>query len=569
MSFDGIVVHALVHELKNRLIGGRITKIHQPYPADLLFQIRAGSTNYKLLISANLSFPRIYLTDETYTNPQEPPMFTMLLRKYIEGGIIQKIEQVALERIIHIDLQARDELGDLKTLRLVVEIMGRHSNIILMDAERNMILDGIHHVTPSISTYRQVLPGRPYVAPPAQEKLNPLETDRNTFYAALSFNEGKLAKQLVDRFQGISPLVAEEILYRAGLPTRENLWHAFHQLFQEIKDHQYAPNIVTGKKSYFSVIELTHIEGQKERFASVSECLQQYFQTKAADDLHRQTVQDLLRMLTTERNKNIKKLEKLKATIADAAKAEQFKVWGELITAYQFMIKQGDQVALLPNYYEENEPLLEIPLDPLLTPNENAQTYFKKYNKAKNSIKAVDEQMERTTAEIAYLDEIITQIELADPKSLEEIREELVEQGYLRDRKRARSEKKKKAATPQIERFISSEGYTIYVGKNHTQNDYLTKRLAKNSDTWLHTKDIPGSHVVIAGEGFGEQTLKEAAMLAAYYSKGRYSSSVPVDYTLIRHVHKPSGSKPGFVIYDNQKTLYVTPDEEIIKGLKN
>ncbi len=568
MSFDGVVVRALVHELAELLTGGRITKIHQPHEADLLMLVRSGGTNYRLLISANLSFPRIYLTDENFINPLEPPMFTMLLRKHIEGGIIQSIKQIELERVIHLEISSRDELGDQKTLLLIIEIMGRHSNIILVDKELQLILDGIHHVTPSISQYRQIMPGRSYIPPPDQAKANPLEIDQHGFMSVLSFEKEELDRQIVQHFQGISPLIAKEIVQRAKLPVQDHIWSVFQALIEEIKGHRYQPTIISNKKSLFSVIPLLSIEGKKVTFSSVSACLQSFYKTKAATDLIRQVAQDILRILNTERNKNKKKLEKLENTLSDALNLEQYKIWGELITSYQYQINKGDKVAQVHNYYDENEALIEIPLDPLLTPIENAQLYFKRYSKAKTSLSVVKEQIEKTKNEVRYLDDLITQIELADQRTLDEIREELIEQGYLRNRKKQRKGKKTKANQPQIESFQSSEGFTIYLGKNNLQNDYLTNRLARGNDTWLHTKDIPGSHVVISGENYGEKTLHEAAMLAAYFSKGRNSSSVPVDYTTIRHVRKPSGAKPGYVIYDHQKTLYVTPDEEWVLQLK-
>lgn len=568
MSLDGIVVRALVHEFGNLLIGGRISKIHQPHEADLLLLIRSGGTNYRLFISANLSFPRIYITNESFTNPMEPPMFTMLLRKHIEGGIIQSIKQIGLERVVHIEIASRDELGDQKTFVLIVEIMGRHSNIILVDQERQLILDGIHHVTPSISQYRQVMPGRPYIQPPDQDKVNPLEIDQNTFINLIDFDANELDRQLVQHFQGLSPLIAKEIVQSTEQPIQHHLWSTFYKMVEDLQQHRYVPMVITSKKSFFSVLPLHTVEGKKVSFNSVSECLQSFYQTKAATDLMRQVAQDLLRHLNTERNKNKKKLDKLEMTLTDAQKADYYKVWGELITSFQYQITKGDKIARLPNYYDENEQVIEVPLDPLLTPIENAQLYFKRYSKAKNSLAIVIDQLKKTKAEIHYLDEVITQIELADHRTLDEIREELREQGYIRNRNKQRKVKKSKESKPQVESYQSSDGFTIYVGKNNTQNDFLTNRLARPTDTWLHTKDIPGSHVIISGEHFGERTLHEAAMLAAYFSKGRNSSSVPVDYTLIRHVRKPNGAKPGYVIYDHQKTLYVTPDEEWILQLK-
>lgn len=566
MALDGIVIHALVHELSTALVGGRISKIHQPYATDIVLHVRSGGANYRLLISANHSHPRMYVTEESFTNPLEAPMFTMLLRKHIEGGIILAIKQIQLERIIHMDISSRDELGDLQTLTLVVELMGRHSNIILVNSEQKRILDGIHHVTPSISQYRQVMPGRAYIAPPEQGKLNPLNVDEQTFSDRIGDTTPNIEQLLVQHFQGISPLLAKEIAYRAHV-TNQDLWHVFSHFMQSVKEHHYEPTITTKQKSVFSITPMRHMEGKYDRFNSISACMQAFYQKKAAADLIRQTAQDLLRKLNTERSKNKKKLEKLEQTLSDAHKSNHYRIWGELLTSYQHQIARGDKETTVLNYYEETEQMITIPLDPMYTAIENAQMYFKRYNKAKNSIAVVEEQIEKTKQEINYLEALIAQIEMADQNALNEIREELMEQGYIRKRKKQQKAKKNTSTTPKLERYISSEGFPIYVGKNNTQNDYLTNRFARNTDTWLHTKDIPGSHVVISGEGFGEQTLHEAANIAAFFSKGRQSSSVAVDYTYIRHVRKPNGAKPGYVIYDHQKTLYVTPDEEQIERL--
>ncbi len=567
MSLDGIVVRALVHEIEEKIVGGRITKIHQPYNTDIVLLVRSGGMNYRLLISANHSYPRMYLTEEAFTNPIEAPMFTMLLRKHIEGGIILAVKQIELERIIHIDISSRDELGDLKTLTLVVELMGRHSNIILVNQEMGLILDGIHHVTPSISQYRQVMPGRPYVAPPDQAKHNPLSVDQQSFHALIKDTEHDLEQQIVQHFQGFSPLLAKEIAYRTKVEN-QTLWDTFSAFMNDVKEHRYEPIIISKQKSIYSIIPLHHIDGKMNPYNSISACLQSFYQRKAATDLIRQTAQDLLRKLNTEKNKNNKKLEKLDRTLSDAHQSNHYRLWGELLTSYQYQISKGDKIATVLNYYNEHEQYVDIPLDPMLTPIENAQVYFKRYNKAKSSITVVEEQIEKTKQEVQYLESLIAQIEMADQTTLNEIREELAEQGYIRNRKRQQKSKKTKTSAPKLEQYVSSEGYVIYVGKNNVQNEYLTNRFARNTDLWLHTKDIPGSHVVIFGDNVGEQTLHEAANLAAYFSKGRQSSSVAVDYTLIRHVRKPSGAKPGYVIYDHQKTLFVTPDEDAIDRLK-
>ncbi len=569
MSFDGVVTRAIVHEL-SKLVGGRISRIHQPHHTDIVLQVRAQGENVKLLVSANPTYPRIHLTTEEFVNPQEAPMFCMLLRKHCEGGVIESVEQVDLERIIHIDVKTRDELGDTSRKRIVVEIMGKHSNIILLDPASNTILDSALHVTMAISQHRQVLPGRPYVFPPSQNKQHPLETTKDAFTAALDWNGGRLDKQLVDTFSGMSPLLAKEIVHRAGLATRDALWDAFSTVMAAVKRHNYHPVVVeTPAKTYFSVVELTHLgDGRSTVYPTISSCLQSFYEVKALRDTVKQKVHDLIRIVTTERNKNEKKIEKLAQTLEDAKEAERFKLYGEFITAHMHQIKRGDTELVTVNWYDEAGGTITIPLDPLKTPSENLQAYYKRYNKAKNSLQVVQEQIAQAREEIAYLDGLLVQLDHASLKEAEEIREELVEQGYVRDRQK-RGTKKKKEVRPELEAYTSSEGVEILVGKNNKQNDFLTNKLASSSDTWLHTKDIPGSHVVIRARQFSEQTLYEAAVLAAYFSKAKQGSQVPVDYTLVKHVKKPSGAKPGFCIYDQQRTLYVTPDETVVHKLKS
>jgi predicted ribosome quality control (RQC) complex YloA/Tae2 family protein len=571
MSFDGVVTRAVAHEL-GKLAGGRISRIHQPHSSDIVLLVRAQGENQKLLLSANPTYPRIHLTAEEFTNPQEAPMFCMLLRKHCEGGQIESIEQVDMERIIHIDLRTRDELGDTVRKRIIVEIMGKHSNIILVDPQNNMILDSVHHVTPAISQYRQVLPGRTYLSPPQQGKLNPLEVAFEQFVTCLDWNGGKWDKQIVDRFSGISPLLAKEIVHRAGLLTREKLWTAFQSVMEPLKRHEYTPTIVdAGEKTYFSVTPLTHLEqqGKATVYPSVGACLQAYYEVKSMRDVVKQKVHDLIRIVMSEKNKNEKKIEKLEQTLSEASEAERYRLYGELITANMHHIKRGDSQLVAVNWYDENGATVTIPLDPLNTPSEHLQASYKRYNKAKNSIQAVEEQIARAREEIVYLEGLLVQLEHATLQEAEEIRDEMAEQGYVRNRQK-RQAKKKKDSRPEPDTYYSSEGITILVGKNNRQNDYLTNKLASASDTWLHTKDIPGSHVVIRAREFSPRTLEEAALLAAYFSKAKQGNKVPVDYTLVKHVKKPNGAKPGFCIYEQQRTLYVTPpDDDFVRRLRS
>lgn len=570
MALDGLVVHAIVHELQS-CVGSRIHKIYQPAAHDIVFHLRVQRSNKKLLLSAQPTYPRVHFTEEPFVNPAEAPMFCMLMRKHCENGIIESVKQVGMERIIHIDIQHRNELGDTGLKRIIIELMGRHSNLILLDPETDQIYGSVQHVTPAISSHRVVLPGTTYIAPPEQNKRNPLTASEHDIAKILSEQaelDSDYAKHIVAQFSGISPLVANEVVYRSEA-LQMSVATTFTQMLEHIRAHHYVPSIHHAQqKSYFSVFELTHIGGEQQRFDVISECLEAFYTHKAERDTVKQRVSDLLRFLQNEKNKNVRKLKKLNDTWRKAHAADRFKTLGELLTASLHEVKQGDVEIEVVNYYDPELSTETIALDPQLTPAQNAQRYFTKYRKAKNSLSIVKQQIEQTESEVLYIDSLLQQLDNASLNDIDEIREELVEQRYIRARSTKKSRKANKKSKPQLHYFQSSEGVPIYVGKNNTQNDYLTSRLAHANDTWLHTKDIPGSHVVIRGQSFGDATLNEAAMLAAYYSQAKHSSQVPVDYTLIRHVRKPNGAKPGYVIYDNQKTLFVTPDERLIKQLK-
>ena len=600
MALDGIVTRALAHELRI-IVGARIAKIHQPDEHTLVFQIRGAQAQGRLLLSANPTYPRVHWTTQTQTNPLEAPMFCMLMRKHCEGGVIEAIRQPGNERILSFDIRQRDELGDYALKTVIVELMGRHSNIILTDPSTGAVHDGIHHVTPAISSYRVVLPGSTYTPPPEQAKTDPFRVGSSAAFAeamAAAPEGAAPEKRLVAAFSGVSPLLAKEIAYRAfsaesavdaedvedvedvGSDRRaaasaahmvdndSSLWQAFRDMMERFRAHRYEPVIAEdgNGKTFFSVTPLTHLQGPATTFDAVSACMEAYYGDKAERDAVKQRAGDLYRFLQNEKAKNEKKLQKLQETLEEATDADKHRILGELITAYMHGISKGDTSAEVVDYYDENQRTVTIPLDPLLTPPENAQRYFRRYTKAKNSLAAVAEQIAVTREEIRYFDTLLQQLDSAALQDIEEIRDELVEQGYLRARGR-RGPKRKKPAKPALLCYTSSEGVPVFVGKNNAQNEYLTNRLAAPGDTWLHTKDIPGSHVVIRGADFGNATLEEAAMLAAHYSQARSSSLVPVDYTLIRHVRKPNGAKPGFVIYEQQKTLFVKPDEKRLKSL--
>jgi predicted ribosome quality control (RQC) complex YloA/Tae2 family protein len=569
MSFDGLFTRAITNELSQELKGGRINKIQQPFQNELLMVIRANGKNHRLLLSIHPTYARAQLTNETYENPNEPPMFCMLMRKHLEGFILEDIHQIELDRIIVFEVKGRNELGDLSYKQLIVEIMGRHSNIILVDKDRQMILDSIKHVSFAVNSHRAILPGQPYILPPKQDKVNPFGLTEEAVLKRLDFNAGKLDKQLVNSFAGISPLLAKEVLFQAGLANRTTLPNSFLNIMNRIEKHDYLPAITNsgGKESYY-LFPLESLNGESKTFDSLSEMLNRYYFGKAQRDRVKQQATDLLRFIINEKEKNEKKIGKLEATMTEAEKANEHQLYGELLTANLFAAKKGMKQIEVSNYYDENGASVLIPLDPQKSPSENAQKYFSKYQKAKNALDVVKNQIDLARDEVIYFDSLLQQVETASTKDIEEIREELIEGGYIRDRRKRQSKKSHSTAKPVFDTYVAKDGTEILVGKNNKQNDYLTNKLAARDDLWLHTKDIPGSHVVIRSKSPSEEIILEAAALAAYFSKARTSSSVPVDFTLVRHVKKPSGAKPGFVIYDHQQTVYVTPSEEIVLALK-
>ncbi|WP_042348986.1 Rqc2 family fibronectin-binding protein [Bacillus massiliigorillae] len=568
MAFDGLFTKAMCEEFTQTINGGRINKIHQPYQNEIIIIIRANGKNHKLLLSAHPSYSRAQLTNEAYENPQDPPMFCMLLRKHLEGAIIENIYQKEQDRIIIFDIKGRDEIGDISYKRLIVEIMGRHSNIILVNKETNMILDSIKHVSYAVNSYRAILPGQEYKFPPEQHKQNPLTATTEDILKALDFNAGKLDKQIVQAFAGISPLLAKEIIFQSKLPTQDQVVQAFNKVMTTFQQEAYSPCIMqSNNKEIFYCISLQHINGQTKSFNTLSEMLDRFYFGKAARDRIKQQAQDLERFIVNEKEKNEKKIIKLEKTLEESEKGEQFKLYGELLTANIYQLKQGMSEIEVINYYDEEGKTIEIPLNPQKSPSQNAQLYFTKYQKSKNAIEIVTVQIQLATEEANYFDALLQQLDSAEPKDIEEMREELQEGGYIKQRFK-KGAKKKKDTKPVLDEYVSSTGDTILVGKNNKQNEYLTNKLSSRDDLWFHTKDIPGSHVVIRNSAPTEQTILEAAMLAAYYSKAKSSSGVPVDYTQIRHVKKPRGSKPGFVTYDNQNTIYVTPDADEVLKLK-
>ncbi|MEH7110865.1 NFACT RNA binding domain-containing protein [Neobacillus niacini] len=568
MSFDGLFTKAIVAELASTLKGGRINKVHQPYKNEVILTIRANGVNQKLLFSAHPSYARVQLTNEAYENPSEPPMFCMLLRKHIEGYILEDVYQVENDRMIIFEIKGRNEIGDVSYKQLIIEIMGRHSNIVLVDKTRNIILDSVKHVSFAVNSHRAILPGQPYIYPPEQNKQNPFSAVEEDLLRKIDFNSGKLDRQIVEQFAGTSPLFAKEVIYQSGIANRTTVPKTFILMIQRIANGELKPSIMsTENKEVYYLFPLEHVNGEIKSFLTISEMLDRFYFGKAERDRVKQQGNDIERLIINEKEKNEKKIEKLEDTLKEAEKADQLQRFGELLTANLYAAKKGMHEIEVMDYYDENGGTVAITLDPRRTPSENAQKYFSKYQKAKNSVSIVIEQIEKAREEVIYFENLLQQVQSASPKDIQEIREELIEGGYIRSRQK-RNAKKMSNAKPILDHYLSSNGTEIIVGKNNKQNDYLTNKLAARDEIWLHTKDIPGSHVVIRSKEPIEETIHEAANLAAYYSKARNSSSVPVDFTKVRFVKKPNGAKPGFVIYDNQQTVYVTPDEEIVLKLK-
>lgn len=566
MSFDGVVTKAVTEELQDQLTNGRIVKIYQPTSTEILLTFRNKRKNHVLLISIHPTYSRLHLTEHEFTNPKEPPMFCMVLRKHLTSSTLEQIEQNELERMITFKLKARDEIGDLSYKYLMVELMGKHSNVILLDEDQNKVIDSLKHVPSFQNRHRTILPGSEYKLPPAQHKENPLSIDGDRFIKKIDFNSGKIDRQIVQAFTGISPLLSKEIVHRAYLGSEEAYKQAFLQVQNMIKQKQYTPTIYFDQKEIFHVVPITFIKTEnKQIFDTTNEMLDHFYSDKAERDRVKQQTKDLQRFLKNELKKNERKQLIHERTIKKSNKATTYQKYGELITAHMHLMKQGDNQIEVVDYYDPNQVKVTIELNPDKSPSENAQQYFTKYRKLQTSLKMAEKELDKTKKEIDYLNQLLQQVEHANEKDIEEIREELREEGYLSRQRQKRKVRKQ----PSPEQFIATDGTIIYVGKNNKQNEYVTHRLAHREDTWLHTKQIPGSHVVIRSNDPSEETIKQAAQLAAYYSKARHSSSVPVDYTKIKYVKKPKGAKQGFVTYDQQKTIYVTPEEIAIKQLQN
>ena len=587
MALDGVAIAALVDELNKACAGGRIDKIHQPDSNEIIIHLRSLGSNLKLLLCANPSFPRVHITQATKENPAQPPMFCMLMRKHLSGGKVIGFEQVGFERIIKMNIESSDELGYMSVKSLIVEIMGKHSNIILTDAA-GRILDSIFRVDITVSSVRQVLPGLTYELPPSQGKQNPLEATEEEISACMDDGETELKNMLMNSFSGISPLVASEIVFRAtgstdtrGCDTvadvRTRIARCFLYCFDKIRNSDFSPTVLinaqSGKMLDYSAIPIS-LYGElarSEQYETMSEALDSFYTKKAANEAMKQKSGDLLKFVNNNIDRCRKKLQMQNETLMKSAKRDKYKLYGDLVTANIYRIVQGMESIEVENYYSENCEKIFIPLQKDLTPSQNAQRYYKRYNKDKPAEAETQKQKELNLAEIEYLESVQTAIlNVETVAEINQIRDELTEQRYLRNRDRLKKGKKPQVPTPM--HFVSSDGYDIYVGKNNKQNDYVTLKIARSTDIWFHTKLIHGSHVIVKttdAETVPDNTYLEAAALAAYYSKGRGGENIPVDYTEVKNVKKPSGAKPGMVIYVSYNTLYVNPDEELIEKLKS
>ncbi|EOE6410525.1 fibronectin-binding protein EfbA [Enterococcus hirae] len=565
MSFDGVFTHAMINELRETLLSGRISKIHQPYENEVVLVIRSRGKNQRLLLSAHPSYARIQITQIDYQNPDTPPNFVMMLRKHLDGAILESIEQIENDRVIHFHLTKRDELGDLQNIILIVELMGRHSTIILVNKESGKILDAIKHIGSSQNTYRSLLPGVDYIAPPEQNQLNPFSQEKEKVFHRLSQMD-LTPKGIQQQFQGIGFDTAQELVAR--LTERPNEKMLVWQEFFTAIDTQLSPSLYeVAEKEYFTPINYRFFDSntqQKKMYPTLSELLDAFYQEKAEKDRAKQQGGELIRKIENELKRNRNKLKKREQTLKDSENAEDYRRDGELLTTFMAQVPRGANEVTLPNYYEEDRPIT-IKLDPALTPNQNAQKYFHRYQKLKNAVKLIGKQIEEAKNEIDYLESVLSQLEIAGPMDIEVIKEELTAEGYLK-KKSSKKQKRKKPSQP--DQYLSTDGTLILVGKNNLQNDQLSLKTAKKTDYWLHAKNIPGSHVIVKSDQPSDETITEAAELAAYFSKYRHSAQVPVDLVQVKHLRKPNGAKPGYVIYENQKTIIVTPEEEKINKMK-
>ena len=573
MAFDGIVISNLTYELNTNLVGGRISKISMPEDNELIFTIKNNAKTYRLLVSASASLPLVYLTDVNKPAPKVAPTFLMLLRKYIGTAKINNIFQMGLERILCFELEHLNELGDLSHKRMYIEIMGKHSNIIFTD-ENNKIIDSIKRISANMSSLREVLPGREYFLPEELKKKDLLNTKLEEFIEILKSKEYPLVKSVYMNFAGISPLIAEEIILRASLLSQApstslseleytHLFHTIQNLLEDINAHNFTPNIIyKGEEAIeFSSINLYSYESKeykRESFDSVSKMLYDFYSSREAFVLNRQKSSDLRRIVNTALERASKKYDLQEKQLQDADKKDIYRVYGDLLNTYGYSLKGGESSFTTENFYDDNKEIT-IPLDKNKSAKENAKKYYDKYAKLSRTTKALSEEILKTKNDIEHLQSIQTALEVSsDDESLSQIRQELVDFGYIK--KHSSAKKQKIASNPY--HYISSDGYDIYVGKNNYQNEELTFKVATGNDWWFHAKGIPGSHVILKSnneEELPDRAYEEAAALAAFYSKAKDADKVEVDYIQKKNIKKVAGAAPGFVIYHSNWSMVATP----------
>ncbi|MBN2796736.1 MAG: NFACT family protein [Clostridia bacterium] len=578
MPFDGITIHALNDEIRTIIIGSRIDKIHQPENDEIVLHLRSDKKNYKLLLSADSNLPYYSLTELKKENPDQAPMFCMLMRKHLSGGRIKALEQLELERVVIFTIESRDELGDITEKKLIFEIMGKHSNISLIDQD-NKIIDCIKRIPLGVNRYRQLFPGITYLYPP-NDKLDPRNETPMGFIEKIA-TEQPLYKHIYTTYQGLSPIVAKEICIQAHVDFNSQtlddfekirISQVFIEFFSTLNKHIHPQIIYAENKALkdLSALKLSvyqqppyHVENTSSLIAMVNG----YFANKNTVNKLLQRSFNLRKSIQGKIDRLKKKLINLSDDLRQAEQAEELKIYGDLILANIYRLEKGMHKAVLENFYNDNQPIT-VPLDMLLSPSDNAQKYFKKYSKLKTAQVKVNEQIQHTKDEIFYLEHVLLNAEQSDDhQNIEDIKDELIESGYI---KKKQKHQKKKVSKSEPYCYKTSDGFDLLVGKNNLQNDHLSLKIANKSDYWFHTKDIAGSHVILRclGQEPSETAIKEAAMIAAYHSKGQSSSQVPVDYTQVKHLKKPNGAKPGMVIFSTNQTIYVTPVESEIYKLK-
>lgn len=574
MAFDGIVIANLVKDLNDKIVSGRISKIAQPEKDELLLTIKGNRENFRLLISANASLPLLYFTETNKPSPLTAPNFCMLLRKHIANGRIVSVSQPGLERIVRIEIEHLDEMGDLKRKFLIVELMGKHSNIIFCDDE-NKILDSIKHISAQVSSVREVLPGREYFIPHAGEKKDPLTITEEEFKELIGKTPQNLSKALYTDLTGLSPTVSAELCHLASLDgdisakdfsdsELTHLYHAFTWIMDDVRQGNFTPNIIYQKEKpvEFASIPLSMFSGGDYRsvsFPSISALLERYYAERNTVSRIHQKSTDLRKILTNSLERSYKKRDLQQKQIKDTEKREKFRIYGELLNTYGYGIQEGEKSFRCLNYYDNTE--ITIPLDPTLSAQENAVRYFDKYNKQKRTFEATSRQLEQTEAEIEHLESISTFLDIArKEEDLAQIKEELTEYGYIK--RHFSGGKKQKKAVSRPFHYLSSDGFHIYVGKNNYQNEELTFKLASGNDWWFHAKGIPGSHIIVKTEGkeLPDRVFEEAGALAAYYSRGRGQDKVEIDYIQKKNLKKVPGAAPGFVVYHTNYSLVAAPE---------